>query len=60
VHKQSNRRRAQLSLLARIRPEVQTQLGLNQEQQERLVKHLAELLLEAAELQRMESEGSDE
>ena len=50
----------QMSLLARIRPEIQTQLNLNQKQRERLVKYLAELLLEAIELRRPESEVSDE
>jgi hypothetical protein len=52
--------RTQMSLLARMRPEIQTQLNLNQEQRERLVKYLAELLLEAIERRRPESEASDE
>lgn len=63
MQKPRDRRHALLSLLARIRPEVQAQLGLDKEQQERLVKYLAELLLEAAEMrgtQRMGMEGSDE
>jgi hypothetical protein len=43
-----------------MRPEVQTQLGLDQEQQARLVKYLGELLLEAVEVRKTQSEVSDE